>query len=145
MSPGRIRESRPAVSFGPPPRSLTRSERTSTPRDEKGEWGKARYAHNSDRWKLRCVVLAWSLETAHPAAWADLVNKIKENVLVAFDTAITAREEEVRRSEGQRTMPGWNFCTFFVLKVRTLVAADPTCLTKLPGISSFFFRGCQVA
>jgi hypothetical protein len=49
--------------------------------------------------------------------WADLVNKIKENILNAFDMAISAREEEVRRSESQRTMPGWNFCTFFVLKV----------------------------
>lgn len=49
--------------------------------------------------------------------WADLTTKIKEGVLSAFDSALAQREEEVRRSEGQRQMPGWNFCTFFILKV----------------------------
>jgi hypothetical protein len=45
------------------------------------------------------------------------VNKIKEGILFSFDAAVGQREDEVRRSENQRQMPGWNFCTFFILKV----------------------------
>ncbi|KAI0665103.1 trafficking protein particle complex subunit 10 [Cubamyces menziesii] len=70
---------------------------------------------NTDK-KDRCVQLVWSAEKDNPAVWADLMTKIKEGVLSAFDAALTQREEEVRRSEGQRQMPGWNFCTFFILK-----------------------------
>lgn len=65
----------------------------------------------------RCVQLLWSTDYENPTAWADFMNKLKEGILSAFDSALTQREEEVRRSEGQRQMPGWNFCTFFVLKV----------------------------
>ena len=64
--------------------------------------------------------LVWSAEKDNPAVWADLMTKIKEGILSAFDAALTQREEEVRRSEGQRQMPGWNFCTFFILKVRVI-------------------------
>ncbi|EKM55480.1 uncharacterized protein PHACADRAFT_143869 [Phanerochaete carnosa HHB-10118-sp] len=70
---------------------------------------------NVDR-KDRCVQLIWSPGYDNPAAWAELINKVKEGILSAFDSAITQREEEVRRSEGQRQMPGWNFCTYFILK-----------------------------
>jgi hypothetical protein len=66
----------------------------------------------------RCVQVAWSQEIDNPAVWAELMNKIKDGVLSTFDSAVSQREEEVRRSEGQRQMPGWNFCTFFILKVR---------------------------
>ncbi len=59
----------------------------------------------------------WSYDDDNPTAWAELVNKVKDGVLSAFDATVTQREEEVKRSESQRTMPGWNFCTFFILKV----------------------------
>ncbi|TFK86916.1 hypothetical protein K466DRAFT_586827 [Polyporus arcularius HHB13444] len=70
---------------------------------------------NVDR-KDRCVQLVWSADKDNPTVWADLVTKVKEGILSAFDAALTQREEEVKRSEGQRQMPGWNFCTFFILK-----------------------------
>ncbi|KAI0647217.1 trafficking protein particle complex subunit 10 [Trametes meyenii] len=70
---------------------------------------------NTDK-KDRCVQLVWSADKDNASIWADVVTKIKEGVLSAFDVALTQREEEVRRSEGQRQMPGWNFCTFFILK-----------------------------
>lgn len=59
----------------------------------------------------------WSADKDNPTVWADLITKVKEGVLSSFDAALTQREDEVRRSEGQRQMPGWNFCTFFILKV----------------------------
>ncbi|KAI6132070.1 trafficking protein particle complex subunit 10 [Pisolithus croceorrhizus] len=70
---------------------------------------------NTDK-RDRCVQLAWSTGEQSPAVWADLIGKIKDGLLAAFDTAVQAREEEVKRSEGQRHMPGWNFCTYFILK-----------------------------
>lgn len=66
---------------------------------------------------LRCVQLVWASDFENPAAWAEFVTRLKEGILVAFDSAFTQREAEVKRSEGQVQMPGWNFCTFFVLKV----------------------------
>ena len=70
---------------------------------------------------FRCVQLVWSADKDNPAMWADLVTKIKEGLLSAFDAALAQREEEVKRSEGQRQMPGWNFYTFFILKVCRIV------------------------
>ncbi|KAG1756516.1 trafficking protein particle complex subunit 10 [Suillus paluster] len=64
----------------------------------------------------RCVQLSWTAGDFSPVIWADLVNKIKDGLLFALDSSVSQREEEVRRSESQRHMPGWNFCTFFILK-----------------------------
>ncbi|KAG2367519.1 trafficking protein particle complex subunit 10 [Suillus spraguei] len=64
----------------------------------------------------RCVQLSWTAGDHSPIIWADLVNKIKDGLLSALDSSVSQREEEVRRSESQRQMPGWNFCTFFILK-----------------------------
>jgi hypothetical protein len=67
----------------------------------------------------RCVQLTWA-GRENPAAWADLVTKIKDGLLSAFDSVVSQREVEVKRSEGQRQMPGWNFCTFFIIKADTM-------------------------
>ena len=61
--------------------------------------------------------LAWSAGEQSPAVWADLISKIKDGLLSALDNSVLSREEELKRSEGQRHMPGWNFCTYFILKV----------------------------
>ncbi|KAJ6630673.1 trafficking protein particle complex subunit 10 [Mycena sp. CBHHK59/15] len=70
---------------------------------------------NTDR-RDRCVQLAWSTGSNNPAAWAEFVNKLKDGLLTSFDLAVAQREDDVKRSENQRQMPGWNFCTFFILK-----------------------------
>ncbi|KAJ6455695.1 trafficking protein particle complex subunit 10 [Mycena sanguinolenta] len=70
---------------------------------------------NTDR-RDRCVQLAWTSGNANPVVWADFLNKLKDGLLNSFDLAVSQREEEVKRSESQRQMPGWNFCTFFILK-----------------------------
>ncbi|KAG6836752.1 hypothetical protein H0H93_003831 [Arthromyces matolae] len=66
--------------------------------------------------KDRCIQVAWSPEIEAPAVWAEVVNKIKDGVLAAFDLALIQKQEEVQRSQSQREMPGWNFCNFFILK-----------------------------
>ncbi|KAG7092380.1 hypothetical protein E1B28_008737 [Marasmius oreades] len=74
---------------------------------------KIRADFNSEK-RERCVQLLLTID--NPAVWGEVINKIKDGVLLAFQSSVNQREEEVKRSEGQRQMPGWNFCTFFILK-----------------------------
>lgn len=48
--------------------------------------------------------------------WQDLMDNLKAAILKSFDTRVSQYEEDIRERENQRTLPGWNFCTFFVLK-----------------------------
>lgn len=76
---------------------------------------------------ISCVQLAWAMGSDDPAAWTDLISKLKEGIISSFDSNIIQREEEVKRSEVQRQMPGWNFCTFFILKVRIISSTGSPC------------------
>ncbi|KAK0725038.1 trafficking protein particle complex subunit 10 [Lasiosphaeris hirsuta] len=49
-------------------------------------------------------------------AWADTIGKVKELILSSFDTRVSQYEEDIKERDGQRALPGWNFCTFFILK-----------------------------
>ncbi|KAF9452305.1 hypothetical protein P691DRAFT_805187 [Macrolepiota fuliginosa MF-IS2] len=70
---------------------------------------------NQDK-RDRCIQVTWSTANDSPLAWGEFGNKVKDSLMTAFDIAVCQREEEVRRSESQQQMPGWNFCTFFILK-----------------------------
>lgn len=48
--------------------------------------------------------------------WLDLVEKLKAAILHSFDVRVAQYEDDIRERESQRTLPGWNFCTFFILK-----------------------------
>lgn len=48
--------------------------------------------------------------------WQDLVEKIKTAILHSFDVRVAQYEDDIRERESQRNLPGWNFCTFFILK-----------------------------
>lgn len=52
-----------------------------------------------------------------PAVWPEFLSKLKESIVTAFDEAVVEKEEEVKRGEAQRLMVGWNFCTWFLVKV----------------------------
>ncbi|KXN82613.1 Trafficking protein particle complex subunit 10 [Leucoagaricus sp. SymC.cos] len=70
---------------------------------------------NQDK-RDRCIQVTWSTANDSPLAWGEFGNKVKDSLMSAFDVAVGHREEEIRRSESQQQMPGWNFCTFFILK-----------------------------
>jgi hypothetical protein len=63
-----------------------------------------------------------------PATWVEVINKLKESIVAALDEAIVEREEDVKRGEAQRLTVGWNFCTWFLLKVS--LSADPTITSR---------------
>ncbi|KAK2784875.1 hypothetical protein FQN52_008811 [Onygenales sp. PD_12] len=46
----------------------------------------------------------------------DLVGKLKSSILTSFDFRVSQYEEDIRQKDSQRSLPGWNFCTFFILK-----------------------------
>ena len=48
--------------------------------------------------------------------WQDILGKIKEGVLQSFDSRVLHYEEDIRKMYAQKTLPGWNYCTFFILK-----------------------------
>lgn len=48
--------------------------------------------------------------------WQSLVEKLKTAILQSFDSRVAQYEEDIREREAQRSLPGWNFCTFFILK-----------------------------
>lgn len=49
--------------------------------------------------------------------WDDFYQKVKECIILGFDMHVVQIEEDTRRLDMQRHMPGWNYCTFFILKV----------------------------
>ena len=49
-------------------------------------------------------------------AWQDLIDKLKASILSSFDLRVLQYEEDIREKDSQRSLPGWNFCTFFILK-----------------------------
>jgi trafficking protein particle complex subunit 10 len=48
--------------------------------------------------------------------WQELVDNLKAAILKSFDTRVSQYEDDIRERENQRSLPGWNFCTFFILK-----------------------------
>jgi len=49
-------------------------------------------------------------------AWQDLIGKFKILILQSFDARVSQYEDDIREKEVQRSLPGWNFSTFFTLK-----------------------------
>jgi hypothetical protein len=49
-------------------------------------------------------------------SWQDLTTKLKSLILSSFSLRVSQYEDDIRDRESQRALPGWNFCTFFMLK-----------------------------
>ncbi|KAK7747701.1 hypothetical protein SLS62_008947 [Diatrype stigma] len=49
-------------------------------------------------------------------AWTDLTSKFRSLILASFDSRVSQYEEDIKEKDAQRNLPGWNFCTFFILK-----------------------------
>jgi trafficking protein particle complex subunit 10 len=49
-------------------------------------------------------------------AWSEFLGKFKALILSSFDMRVGQYEEDIKEKDAQRALPGWNFCTFFILK-----------------------------
>ncbi|ORY37942.1 hypothetical protein BCR33DRAFT_854401 [Rhizoclosmatium globosum] len=48
--------------------------------------------------------------------WQDFFLKLKELILQSFNAKLLQYDEDTRRLDAQRLLPGWNYCQFFILK-----------------------------
>jgi hypothetical protein len=48
--------------------------------------------------------------------WNEFIAKIKEGILFSFYSQISQTDEDVRRLDQQRLLPGWNYSQFFIMK-----------------------------
>lgn len=49
-------------------------------------------------------------------AWNHLISKFKTQILGPFDRRVRQYEADIAEQEARRSLPGWNFCTFFIHK-----------------------------
>ncbi|KAK0852711.1 hypothetical protein LTS02_012282 [Friedmanniomyces endolithicus] len=49
-------------------------------------------------------------------AWKDLMDKLKILILGPFDARVRQYEADIAEQEARRSLPGFNFCTFFIHK-----------------------------
>jgi len=54
--------------------------------------------------------------TEQENAWQDVVSKFSTLILQSFETRVNQYEDDIREREIQRSLPGWNFCTYFTMK-----------------------------
>lgn len=54
--------------------------------------------------------------TSNPEVWSDLITRLKESLINALEANVQSTEEDLRRLDAQRTVPGWNYCVFFERK-----------------------------
>ncbi|KAJ3201231.1 hypothetical protein HDU82_008263 [Entophlyctis luteolus] len=50
------------------------------------------------------------------AVWSEFFAKLRELIMSSFDQKLIQYEEDIRRLDSQRLLPGWNYCQFFILK-----------------------------
>ena len=62
--------------------------------------------------------------------WEDLISKMKFLILASFDLRVNQYEEDIKEKEMQRSLPGWNFNTFFILKEGLFRAFESVGLTE---------------
>ena len=49
-------------------------------------------------------------------AWTGFSDKLRSFMLITFDSRVKQYNQDIQEKESQRSLPGWNFCTFFILR-----------------------------
>ncbi|KAK9718790.1 hypothetical protein K7432_005264 [Basidiobolus ranarum] len=66
--------------------------------------------------KDRCSILRPHDHESKTELWQDFISKVKDGIITSFEYHVAQYEEHIRRMDSQRQMPGWNYCTFFLMK-----------------------------
>ncbi|KAI8051253.1 hypothetical protein BDF22DRAFT_692769 [Syncephalis plumigaleata] len=64
----------------------------------------------------RCIQIRATEKALTDPLWQELSNRMKEGIMGSFRQHVIYNEDDVRRLDAQRQMPGWNYCTFFLMK-----------------------------
>ncbi|KAJ3206722.1 hypothetical protein HK099_000469 [Clydaea vesicula] len=71
----------------------------------------------SDFFAKKCIIVKpFGQDNNTSESWQELFDRIKEGVLSSFSQQILWFEEETRKSDSQRLLPGWNYCQYFIIK-----------------------------
>lgn len=66
----------------------------------------------------RCVQLRVIDESkSDTQLWEEFIVRLKESLINGFEQIINNYEDEIRKVDSRRLLPGWNYCNFFLLKV----------------------------
>jgi hypothetical protein len=63
-------------------------------------------------------------------SWAEVIDFMKTMILSSFGIRVKRYEEDIKDRDSQRRLPGWNFCTFFVLKEGLAIAFESVGLVE---------------
>ncbi|RKP16548.1 hypothetical protein ROZALSC1DRAFT_7517, partial [Rozella allomycis CSF55] len=63
----------------------------------------------------RCVQIR-QLELLDSEMWSEVMKRLSELILACFGFYIMNMEDEVKKIEAQKSLPGWNFCSYFSVK-----------------------------
>ncbi|KAI9097282.1 hypothetical protein DFS34DRAFT_621113 [Phlyctochytrium arcticum] len=67
--------------------------------------------------KERCLRVKLYNEPAKDSeSWTELLSHIKEGVTSSLNQQVLQYDEDTRRLDSQRLMPGWNYCQYFIMK-----------------------------
>ncbi|KAJ3151464.1 hypothetical protein HDU89_001906 [Geranomyces variabilis] len=66
--------------------------------------------------KERCIRMKLQNDAKDVEAWAELTNHLKEGITSSLNQQILQYDEDTRRIDQQRLMPGWNYCQYFIMK-----------------------------
>ncbi|KAJ3405820.1 hypothetical protein HDU80_000724 [Chytriomyces hyalinus] len=62
------------------------------------------------------VLILKPVHPKDPTIWNDFFAKLRELILSSFNAKLAVYEEDIRRLDSQRLLPGWNYCQFFIMK-----------------------------
>ncbi|ORX47606.1 hypothetical protein BCR36DRAFT_584698 [Piromyces finnis] len=74
--------------------------------------------------KDRLMLVKLYSEVKEGDMWTAVVNKIKEKLLSCFFQQVLTLQEDIKRLDSQRLLPGWNYCSFFILKEQLALLYD---------------------
>ncbi|TPX68860.1 hypothetical protein SpCBS45565_g02844 [Spizellomyces sp. 'palustris'] len=67
--------------------------------------------------KERCVRVKLYNDVSKDAeSWTELQNHMKDGIVNSLNQQILQYDEDTRRFDQQRLMPGWNYCQYFIMK-----------------------------
>ncbi|KAK9480577.1 trafficking protein particle complex subunit 10 [Lipomyces japonicus] len=93
------------------------SSSSSTLRLKTSVFDKIKADFNTTSKEDRCLLIRPNSTTAEEEdLWNEIMTKIKEGILDSFGKRVHMYEEEVKKLEAKKSIPGWNFATFFVMK-----------------------------
>ncbi|KAK9460560.1 trafficking protein particle complex subunit 10, partial [Lipomyces oligophaga] len=97
--------------------SSTSSTTTASLRFKTGLFDKIKADFNTSSKEDRCIQIKTGLDpTEDNKMWAEGMTKIRDGLISAFTLRVQAYDDEVKKLEAKKAVPGWNFATFFVQK-----------------------------